>query len=198
MKTYSMKKIIINTLLILFLPLVSYSQFTHMGLSAGFSSEVKEPGFGVNAIFRVNDEIKLTPGVLFYLPHEINTQFGTQKFTWWMFNLDGNYVIIREGIFEGYGVMGLNFSNIKAEQDEVELGQIYKDSRSMLKLGLNVGAGIRLNVSDKFVPFGELGYTMGSKADFTFNEVSTSQFGIFAGFLIRISEDKDRSVTEDY
>ena len=94
--------------------------------------------------------------------------------------------------------MGLNFSNIKAEQDEVELGQIYKDSRSMLKLGLNVGAGIRLNVSDKFVPFGELGYTMGSKADFTFNEVSTSQFGIFAGFLIRISEDKDRSVTEDY
>ena len=193
-----MKKIIINTLLILFLPLVSYSQFTHMGLSAAFSSEVKEPGFGVNAIFRVNDEIKLTPGALYYLPHEIKTLYGTQKFDWWMVNLDGNYIIIREGIFEGYGLMGLNFSNITGKQDEVILGQTWKDKRSVLKLGLNVGAGIRLNFSDKFAPFGELRYTMGSKADFTFNEVSTSQFGIFAGFLFRIAEDKDRSVTEDY
>lgn len=193
-----MKKILITSLLILFLSVVSYSQFTHVGLSAAYSTQVKEPGFGICGVFRVNDEIKFTPNVLYYLPHKINTEFGTQKFEWWTINLDGNYVIVRQGIFEGYGLMGLNFTNITGERDEIELGQPYKDRRSMFKLGLNVGAGIRLNLGSKIVPFGELRYTMGSKADFTFNEVSTSQFGIFAGFLIRIAEDKDRSVNEDY
>ena len=193
-----MKKILINTLLILFLPVVSYSQFTHVGLSAAYSSQVKEPGFGVYGVFRINDEIKLTPNALYYLPHTITTDLGTQKFEWWTINLDGNYVIVRQGIFEGYGLMGVNFTNITGERDEVEHGLTFKDRRSMSKLGLNVGAGIHLNISDKFMPFGELRYTLGSKADFTFNEVSTSQFGIFAGFLIRIAEDKDRSVTEEY
>ncbi|MCK4747079.1 MAG: outer membrane beta-barrel protein [Bacteroidales bacterium] len=193
-----MKKILINTLLVLFLPMISYSQFSHLGLSAAYSSEVKKPGFGIYGIFRVNDDIKLTPGIIYYLPHTIDTDLGTQKFQWWAINLDGNYVIARSGMFEGYGIMGLNFSNITGEQDEEELGQTFQDKQSMLKLGLNAGAGIRLNLGDKFVPFGELRYTLGSKADFTFNEVSTSQFSIFAGFLIRIAEDKDRSKTEDY
>ena len=70
--------------------------------------------------------------------------------------------------------------------------------RSTLKLGLNVGAGIRLNLGEKVVPFGELRYTLGSKADFLINETSTSQFGIFAGVLIRINADKDRTANEEY
>ncbi|MFC2081382.1 hypothetical protein ACFLR8_04150 [Bacteroidota bacterium] len=193
-----MNKIIIFTLLILFLPLVSYSQFTHLGAKAGFSSKVEKPGIGVYGIYRVNDEIKFTPNALYYLPNKIKTQDGTQTFSWWMINLDGNYIIINEGIVKGYGLMGLNFANVTWEQDEVVLGQPEKQKRSMLKLGLNVGAGIRLNLGDKVMPFGELCYTIGSEADFLINEVSTSQFGIFAGFLIRISEDKDRSATEDY
>jgi len=193
-----MKKILLNTLLILCLPLVSFGQLTHVGPEAAFSSQVKEPGFGIQGIYRVNDAIKLTPNFLYYIPHKINTDFGTQKFNWWTINLDGNYVIVAQGIVEGYGLMGLNFTNITAEQDEEELGQIFKDKRSIQKLGLNVGAGVRFNVSDRVVPFGELRYTIGSKANFSFNEVSTSQFGIFAGILIRIAEDKDRSETEDF
>jgi hypothetical protein len=192
-----MKKILSHILLIMFMPGLGFSQLTHLGIQAGFASEVKEPGFGIQVIYRVNDDIKLTPNVSYFLPHKITTEYGTQTFEWWMVNLDGNYVIIKQGIFEGYGLMGLNFSNITGIRDEVELGTTFKDKRSMLKLGLNVGAGLRLNLGDRVAPFGELRYTLGSMADFTFNEVSNSQFGIYAGILIRISEDKERVSSEE-
>ena len=69
----------------------------------------------------------------------------------------------------------------------------------MLKLGLNIGAGMRFNLGDRVVPFGELRFTLGSKAEFSdWAEVSTSQFGIFAGVLVRIAEDKERSAEEDF
>jgi hypothetical protein len=62
-----------------------------------------------------------------------------------------------------------------------------------------VGAGVRVNIGDRVVPFGELRFTVGSKAEFAdWGKVSTSQFGIIAGVLIRIAEDKDRSAEEDY
>ena len=193
-----MKKILLKILLFLFLPSLGISQFTHLGLEAGFASQVKEAGFGIQGIYRVNDVIKLTPNAMYFLPHKINTQDGTQKFSWWMINIDGNYVIINQGMAEGYGIRGLNFANVAWEQDEIVMGQPAKDKRSTLKLGLNVGAGIRLNLGDKVSPFGELRDTMGSKADFLINETSTSQFGVFAGVLIRINADKDRTASEDY
>ncbi|MFC2112340.1 hypothetical protein ACFLTA_03655 [Bacteroidota bacterium] len=194
-----MKQFLIIALLILFLPLAGISQLTHVGPEAGFATGVKEPGFGIQAIYRVNDEIKLTPIALYYLPHKVTTTLGWHKYSWFMVNLDGNYMIINQEGLEVYGIMGLNFSNIMAERDELEFGQQFKDKTNLQKLGLNVGAGIRLKIGDKIMPFGELRYTLGSKAKFfTDTEVSTSQFGIFAGILVRISDDKDRTATEDY
>jgi len=194
----TMKKFIFVAGIALFLPLTGFSQLTHLGVEAAYSSEVKEPGFGVYGILRVNDQIKLTPNFLYYLPHKISTDDGTQEFQWYAINIDGNFVIVNHGIFEGYGIMGLNFSIIQGKQDEIILGQPFNDKRTLQRLGLNIGAGMRFNVSDKVVPFAELRYTLGSKADFTFNEVSSSQLSIFAGVLIRIGEDKDRSVSDDY
>ncbi len=194
----TMKKFFIVAGIVLFFPLAGFSQFTHLGIKAAYSTEVKEPGFGVYSIFRVNDQIKLTPNFLYYLPHKITSDDGIQEFQWYAINLDGNFVIVNQGIFEGYGLMGLNFSIIQGEQDEIILGQAFTDKRTIQKAGLNIGAGTRFNVSDKVVPFAELRYTLGGKAIFSFNEVSTSQLSIFAGVLIRIGEDKDRSVSEDY
>jgi hypothetical protein len=199
-----MKKILIVAGLIIITVFPGIAQLTHLGLEAAFASEVKEPGFGLNAIYRVNDQIKLTPKALYFLSHTVNTANGadilegTQKFEWWMINLDGNYVLINQGPIEGYGIMGLNFANVNWERNEVVLGQTEEERRQVLKLGLNIGAGIRFNLGEKVVPFGELRYTIGGKADWLVTEVSTSQFSIAAGVMFRINEDKDRSNTDDY
>ena len=199
-----MKKYVIAALLILSIPTALIAQLTHVGLEAGYASEIKEPGFGVNAIYRVNDQIKLTPKALIFLPHEINTangttiSEGTQRFDWWMINLDGNYVILNEGLIEGYGIMGLNFSNVRWERNEVVLGNPEEEKRQVLKLGLNIGAGARFNLGDKVSPFAEIRYTLGGTADWLVTQVSTSQLSINAGVFFRITEDKDRSSTDDY
>jgi hypothetical protein len=104
-------------------------------------------------------------------------------------------------MIEGYGLMGLNLAGISGKRDEVIMGQPYKDKRRIQKLGLNIGAGIRLGIGERITTFGELRYTLGSKAyfpDYSVDEVSLSQFSIYAGVLIRIAEDKDRSATEEY
>jgi opacity protein-like surface antigen len=192
-----MKKRLINILLVIFLPAAGYSQLTHVGLQAAYSTQVKEPGFGIHVIYRVNDDIKITPNALYYLPHEDNDAADSPKYAWISVNLDGNYVVIDQGIFEGYGIMGLNFVHIKGEQ-EIAGTPPTTDVDSWDKLGLNIGAGIRFNLGDRIVPFGEVRYTVGSKINFSSNkEISSSQFGVYAGILVRILEDKDRSATED-
>ena len=104
-----MKKILSGLLIILSISLVSRAQLTHMGPVAGFASEVKEPGFGLSTIYRVNDQIKITPQFVYFLPHELNFYNSagdleeSQKFDWWMINLDGNYVLLNKGVLEGYG-----------------------------------------------------------------------------------------------
>lgn len=199
-----MKRILFLTAMLILLPAVSWSQLTHAGIMGGYATEVKEPGFGLVGMYRVNDQIKITPNALWYLPHEINTANGSdilegiQKFEWYMFNMDGNYVIMDRGTFEGYGMMGLNFAHLRWLRDENVLGQPEKERRKITKLGLNVGAGIRLKLGEKVSPFAEIKYTLGSKSDFLVTEVSTSMLGISAGVLIRISEDKDRTYDEEY
>lgn len=191
-----MKKRLIHILLVIFLPAAGYSQFTHVGLQAAYSTQVKEPGFGIHVIYRVNDDIKITPNALYYLPHEDKDATGSPKYEWISVNLDGNYVVIDQGIFEGYGIMGLNFVHIKGEQEIAGTPPTPVDN-SWNKLGLNIGAGMRFNLGDRIVPFGEVRYTVGSKINFYSDKISSSQFGIYAGILVRILEDKDRSATED-
>lgn len=198
-----MKKILSGAIISLCLPVLMNGQVTHVGPEAGFASEVMEAGFGLNAIYRVNDQIKLNPKALYFMPHKINTTGGdvtegTQQFDWWMINLDGDYVVYNRGVTEGFGIMGLNFANIRWDRDEIVLGNPEQEKRQVLKIGLNVGAGVRFNLGDKIAPYAEVRYTLGGKSDWLVTQVSTSQFSIVAGILIRIADDKERGTEDDY
>jgi hypothetical protein len=191
------KNILLYVFIILRFPIVTFGQFTHVGVAAGFGSEIKEPGLGAYGLFSVNKEIKIVPNVMFFLPHVVNTDDGTHKFTWWTINVDGDYIIVNQENVRFYGIMGLAFINVTGEQDEVISGQEFKDKLSMLKLGLNIGIGIRLPLSNYIAPFADVKYTLGDAADFEFRNQPISQFSISAGILFRINETKSRSRSED-
>ena len=142
--------------LFLFFTSLSYSQFTHVGVAAGYGTEIKEPGFGAYGIFSVNEEIKIVPNLMYYLPHKVTTDDGTQKYSWWSINVDGDYIIVNQGNTRFYGIMGLTFISITGEQDEVISGQPFEDKLTMQKLGLNIGAGVRFPVSEYIAPFAEV------------------------------------------
>ncbi len=191
------KKNIILTVLFLLFVSVSYSQFTHVGVAAGFGSEIKEPGFGAYGIFSVNEQIKIVPNAMYFLPHNMTTEDGTQKFTWWTISVDGDYIIVNQGIVRFYGLMGLTFISLTGEQDEVISGQPFQDKLTLQKLGLNVGTGIRFPLSEYIAPFAEVKYTLGDAADFAFRNVPVSQFSLIAGIMFRIGDTKQRGQQED-
>ena len=183
--------------LFLFFFSLSYSQFTHVGVAAGYGTEIKEPGFGAYGIFSVNEEIKIVPNLMYYLPHKVTTVDGTQKYSWWSINVDGDYIIVNQGNTRFYGIMGLTFISITGEQDEVISGQPFEDKLTMQKLGLNIGAGVRFPVSEYIAPFAEVKYTLADAADFEFQNVPVSQFSLVAGIMFRINETKPRGQQED-
>jgi opacity protein-like surface antigen len=167
-------------------------QFTHVGVAAGYGTEIREPGFGAYGIFSVNEQIKIVPNAMYYLPHQVTTDDGTRKFSWWTLSVDGDYVIVNQGVVRFYGIMGLTFLSITGEQDEVISGQEFKDKRTLQKLGLNIGAGIRFPVSEYIAPFAEVRYTLGDAAEFEFQRIPISQFNLTAGIMFRINETKPR------
>ena len=181
--------------LVLFLTAMSaamFGQFTHAGLAGGYGLSIKEPGFGLYGMFNINEQIKIVPSIMYYLPHEISTSGGIQKFNWWIVNMDGNYIVLDQEAFQAYGLMGLSMAYLKGEQDEPP----FEDIKYQYKLGLNVGAGIRLPISDKVSPFAELKLILGDEAYFSFRKISMTQLSITAGILIRIAPDKDRDIEE--
>ncbi len=181
----------------LFLASHSYSQFTHVGVAAGYGTEIKEPGFGAYGIFSVNEQIKIVPNVMYFLPHKVSTDNGTQKYSWWTISVDGDYIIVNKGAVRFYGLMGLTFMSITGEQDEVINGQPFEDKLTLQKLGLNIGAGIRFPVSEYIAPFAEVKYTLADAADFQFQSIPVSQFSLVAGIMFRIKETKPRGQQED-
>ena len=191
------KQKLVLAAIFLFFASLSYSQFTHVGVAAGYGTEIKEPGFGAYGIFSVNEEIKIVPNVMYYLPHKVTTDDGTRKFSWWTISVDGDYIIVNQGMLRFYGIMGLTFMSITGEQDEVINGQPFEDKLTMQKLGFNIGAGIRFPLSEYIAPFAEVKYTLGDAADFQFQNVPVSQFSLVAGIMFRINETKPRGQQED-
>ena len=192
----SKKQLILASIFVFFASLSS-GQFTHVGVAAGYGTEIKEPGFGAYGMFSVNEEIKIVPNLMYYLPHNVTTAEGSQKFSWWSISVDGNYIIVNQGVVRFYGIMGLTFVSITGEQDEVISGQPFQDKLTMQKLGLNIGAGIRFPVSEYIAPFTEIRYTLGDAADFEFKKLPVSQFSLVAGIMFRIGETKPKGQKED-
>ena len=100
-----------------------YGQFTHIGAAAGYGLSVKEPGFGLYGMYTINEQIKIVPSLMYYLPHDITVEnwdnlgeYAFDTFTWWIANLDGNYVVVNQDAFQAYGLMGLSMAYLKGEQ----------------------------------------------------------------------------------
>ena len=167
-------------------------QFTHIGIAGGFGTGVKEPGFGFYGTYAINEQIRILPNFMYYLPHKITTDDGIQKFSWWIFNMDGNYIFLDQEAFQAYGLMGLSLIHLTGEQNEPP----FEDKKYHYKMALNAGAGLRLPVSDKVIPFAEVKMALGDKAYFTFREISTTQLFVKAGILIRVAPDKERNIEE--
>ena len=181
-----------NIFLMLFLLLISightFSQLTFLGISGDYGTGIKQPGFSALAYYTVNEQIDLAPNITYYLTHTEDIPDGEMKSSWLSFNLDGHYNIFQFGLFEGFGIMGLNFTYVTTETFETISGTDFEDRRHETKAGLNVGFGGSIHFSKFFTPFTEFKYTLEDEA---------FQVNFRVGLIIRIMKDKEREF-EDY
>jgi len=134
--------------IVLVVALPSMAQQGEMKLGAGlaYGSEIKSIGIGAKFHYGINDQIRLAPGFVFFLP---KTDAGVKQ-TLWNLDLDGNYVFMENNNFMVHGIAGVNIAGYKMtwENDMLEEYGMGSVDVSETKFGLNIGAGFLYPFSD--------------------------------------------------
>ncbi len=170
-----------------------WAQFTFLGAGAGYGSKIEQPGFHAYGVYSVNDQIDLVPNITYFLPREIERESlqpgeNEQEFAteWWNINFDGHWNPIEEEWYMLYGLMGLNYSNVRWEKKYEINSREFDEVRTNGNLGLNIGAGAQLKLSEKIAPFIQGKYTLGEHG----------QLVLSGGILFRIAPDREPIVEE--
>lgn len=184
-----MKKLVLTTLLIISVVTLTRAQFIKAGggltYGTGFhfnnektGSEAdlsKSPFTGISftGIYKLNLPFQIAPSFAFFLPRTNKTTLPNSNDTRvssFMFDLNGHYVFNSMAQFEFYGLTGLDFTFAKLKR----LGTTFSGSDNVL--GLNLGAGTYMKITDQIDLFAE--------GKFIFSKYS--QFMLNAGILLNI------------
>lgn len=185
-----MKKFTITSLLLISLLSISNAQFTKIGgglvYGSGFQfNNVTTPsyeaelhkgpfaGIFLKGIYELNLPIHISPSFTYFLPrnNKSSQPFGTDtRVSAMMFDINGHYVFNTLDRFELYGLAGLNITLAKIKW----LGTTSSGADNAL--GLNIGAGTYLKMTEQLDLFAEVKYII-SKYD---------QLMVNAGVLLNI------------
>jgi len=187
-----MKKISIFFILVILAISVANGQFTKFGggltYGTGFHfNNVTTPqyeadlhrgpfaGIFLTGIYELNLPFHIAPSFTYFLPRTNKSTQATSaestRVSAMMFDLNGHYVFNSLDRFEFYGLAGLNMTFAKIKW----LGT-NQSSGSDNALGLNVGAGTYMKITEQFDIYGEAKYIF-SKYD---------QFMLNVGLLLNI------------
>jgi opacity protein-like surface antigen len=187
-----MKKFIVTFLLIISVPSLANAQFTKIGggLTYGtgfhFNNVTTPPydaelhrgpfaGIFLTGIYELTLPIHISPSFTYFLPRTNKSTIATfaenTRVSAMMFDINGHYVFNSLDRFEFYGLAGLNIAFAKIKW----LG-VNPSSGSDNAMGLNVGAGTYMKITEQFDLYGEVKYLV-SKYD---------QFMVNVGVLINL------------
>ena len=179
-----MKKFLFISLLMSFVSSLANAQFSGIGggiaLSSGFpfhNMQYEENKSGVIAlsfkgIYELKDPLDISPSITIFYPHITQLLSSKTTVTTFMFDINGHYVFSHLEKFKPYGIAGLNM--LFAQKKEATGLTVFKESDN--PVGINLGIGTYLKLTDKLDFFGEVKYIF-SKYD---------QFMANGGILLKI------------
>lgn len=167
-----MRKIYVLICIILNTFSVSYCQFTKAGGGLGYSTgfpfhempwDANKSGhfdFSLKGIYQLSLPIQISPSFTYLLPHitkesslgeEITTTVSTM-----MFDLNGQYIFNNLDRFEFYGLAGLDI--LLANKKEVYSSPESTNRETDNALGLNIGIGTYMKITEQISLYGEAKY----------------------------------------
>jgi hypothetical protein len=179
-----MKKFIIVLSIILLAVPAAKSQFTKIGGGTGFTTgynfhemewDYNKSGHffaSLKGIYEITVPIHISPSITFFIPHVYKEFEYKYTVNTLMFDINGHYVFNSLDRFEFYGLAGLDI--LLAWKREKYASEVFKESDNAL--GLNLGVGSYMKMTDQFDLYFEAKYIL-SKYD---------QFMLNVGALINI------------
>jgi opacity protein-like surface antigen len=182
-----MKKLVIISLVIVSFLANTNAQFTKIGggiaLTSGFyfheqtTQDANRSGkiaLSLKGIYEISVPIHISPSFTYFYPHITKNQADKTVVSSMMFDINGHYVFNSLKQFEFYGLAGLDILFAK-KKDVYETSGTFKESDN--RLGLNLGAGTYMKVTETFDIYGEAKYLINGKYN---------QFMFNAGILLNI------------
>jgi hypothetical protein len=189
-----MKKSLVTLILSLTFAVIANGQFTKLGGGAGFSSgyyfhemeyDYNKSGHflgSLKGIYEVSLPVHISPTLSFFIPHVYNDVSSKYTVNTMMFDINGHYVFNSLDQFEFYGLAGLDILvTWKKEKDQ---DQVNKEKDNAL--GLNIGVGTYMKITESFDIYAEGKYLFNNKY---------SQFMFNAGILFNIEWMKKNDKT---
>lgn len=198
-----MKKIFILLTILFITTAVSNGQFTKLGGGLGFTSgyPFHDVGYDYNksghlyasakGIIELSLPFHLCPSVTFFLPHVTKTSDpfyqNTYKVSTLMFDINGHYVVNSLNRFEFYALAG--FDVLLAWEKEIHKTLSASPFTETSKeqdnaLGLNIGAGADIKITEQIDLFAEAKYVIYGKGKLFFSNYN--QVMVTAGVLINL------------
>lgn len=184
-----MKKLTLTLFLIASMFTLANAQFTKVGgglaLTSGFQFhemdfEANKSGIiGVSfkGIYEISVPLHISPSFTIFYPNITKDEFSKTVVSSMMFDINGHYVFNSLDKFEFYGLAGLDILLAKKKEKYLEniegMEPIIETDNA---LGLNLGAGTYMKITEQFDICGEVKYVFGKY----------NQLMINAGILLNI------------
>lgn len=191
-----MKKLVLTLVLILSVLATVNAQFTKVGgglaLSSGFpfhQMDYPENRSGIMAvsfkgIYEISVPLHISPSFTFFYPNITKFQVEKVKVSSMMFDINGHYVFNSLDKYEFYGIAGLDILLAKKKND-YEVSVDYTESENAL--GLNIGIGTYMKITETMDIYGEAKYVFNNKYN---------QFMLNVGVLLNIDWMKKNENSE--
>ncbi|HNC32275.1 MAG TPA: outer membrane beta-barrel protein, partial [Cyclobacteriaceae bacterium] len=145
----------------------SYAQQVRMAIQGGYGTEIEKGAVGASFEIFAIDRLSFAPGVNFYIPAEkIDIGGSDLKISYWEFNLDMHFYVVKSEDFGLYGIAGLNVLAVKAKLGNNSDSD--NESGANLGLGISVGPGLPF-IEAKYETVGDGQFFIGGGFRFPIN-----------------------------
>lgn len=132
------------------------AQFS-IGPGIGFATDISSLGLSANAAYQIDESWAATASFTYFLEKDY--------LQWTAFDFNANYNLTDiENLGTLYGIGGINITSVSVDFPDFEFEDevVNVGSASSSDFGINLGAGLNIDLSEKMVLAPEMTYTVSS------------------------------------
>ncbi|MCH4896920.1 hypothetical protein E0494_09430 [Marinilabiliaceae bacterium JC040] len=157
-----MKKLLLLSIALI---LLAFSQETKAQFSVGagtcYATDISSLGLSANVSYDINEDFFATSDFTYF--------FEKDLVSWSAFDVNANYAFLKlDKIGSIYGIGGINITSVKIDIPKVAFGGALAGGGSVSEsnFGFNIGAGLKIDLTDKILLAPEMSYTISSGSYF--------------------------------